>query len=168
MPNRQLSPEAQGYLAAARASAEGLGHPYVSTDHLLYVVVRDADDVVRQFCDMHDLNAAAIGEVVEQSYVRERTDPSTRVCLSTRLERVVQRAVALAGDGAFVRGGHLLLAIIEEGIPSQKKARREGGVSQPKLEGGAAFLTLQGFGLKDGRAAATELRSLIQPTSARG
>ena len=113
----RFTEKAEKILRGAREVAEGLGHTYVGSEHLLLAILNEADCTAAGLLESHGLYAERVRGAILDAAGSGTPSPISPSDISPRLRAVIARASACAvrGGAAFIGSEHLLYAITEEG-----------------------------------------------------
>ena len=137
----KFSPAARGALAAAGALAQGMGHPWVGSEHLLLGLLQEGE--AARLLAGQGLTRRALQGALAEALGTGSPLPCRRP-LSPRLTRIVEQAAAQArrGGGRQVTSRHLLLALAGQKEGGAVRLLTQAGV-QPEV---LRRLTLQALG----------------------
>ena len=137
----KFSPAARGALAAAGALAQGMGHPWVGSEHLLLGLLQEGE--AARLLAGQGLTCRALQGALAEALGTGSPLPCRRP-LSPRLTRIVEQAAAQArrGGGRQVTSRHLLLALAGQKEGGAFRLLTQAGV-QPEV---LRRLTLQALG----------------------
>ena len=137
----KFSPAARGALAAAGALAQGMGHPWVGSEHLLLGLLQEGE--AARLLAGQGLTRRALQGALAEALGTGSPLPCRRP-LSPRLTRIVEQAAAQArrGGGRQVTSRHLLLALAGQKEGGAFRLLTQAGV-QPEV---LRRLTLQALG----------------------
>lgn len=101
----------------AQEEAQKFGEGYVSTEHLLLGLVREADSVAARVIEKLGINLARIKNEVEKQLPRGEHKPVQDMTLTPRAKRVIDLAYdeARTLNNNYIGTEHLLLGLIREG-----------------------------------------------------
>ncbi|RYG31040.1 ATP-dependent Clp protease ATP-binding subunit ClpC, partial [bacterium] len=101
----------------AQEEAQKFGEGYVSTEHLLLGLVREADSVAARVLEKLGVSLGRIRAEVEKQLPRGDARPSQDMTLTPRAKRVIDLAYDEARNlnNNYIGTEHLLLGLIREG-----------------------------------------------------
>jgi len=101
----------------AQEEAQKFGEGYVSTEHLLLGLVREADSVAARVLEKLGVNLSRIRAEVEKQLPRGDARPNQEMTLTPRAKRVIDLAYDEARNlnNNYIGTEHLLLGLIREG-----------------------------------------------------
>ena len=117
-PFERFTERAKKVLTLAQQEAEGAGHTYINTEHLLLGLLQDADSLGARVLVGLGVDLARAREAVDAALSREEDGgPVTRIVPTAQVKRVIEMAFEEARrmGHAYVGTEHLLLGMIIEG-----------------------------------------------------
>lgn len=104
-------------LSLAQEEARRLGHDYMGTEHLLLGLIREGDGLAARVLRQQGVALERVRGRVEQLIGRGDSTAVGAICLTPRLKRVIELAVAEARhlNHDYIGTEHLLLGLIREG-----------------------------------------------------
>jgi uncharacterized damage-inducible protein DinB len=119
MSNRfdRFTERAQRVLQLAQEEAQGMGHNYLGTEHLLLGLVRESDGVAARVLAFFGIDAAKVRSSVEFIIGRGNGTVAGEIGLTPRAKRVIELAIdeSQRFNHNYIGTEHLLLGIIREG-----------------------------------------------------
>ena len=161
IPFEKFTEQARMALARAQELLTRLQHNALDTEHLLLVLLGQADGLVAESLAKLNFDRRPVLERLQTNLsLRPKAALSGSLYMTTRLKAVLDRALADAerrGD-AFVGTEHLLLAILEDQTDPAARLLREGGLEKETLA--QTFDDVRGGRKVDDAGAETNLKVL--------
>ncbi|MCD8017671.1 MAG: ATP-dependent Clp protease ATP-binding subunit [Oscillospiraceae bacterium] len=134
MRNDRFTERAREAIEKAQEAAEGLGHSYVGTEHLLLGILREGGGQGAKVLKENGLTDSLLTELVEK-YVGKGDPDSPVQGLTPRAKRVIELAIGeAAGLGhSYVGTEHLLMGILREPDSTGARIISSTGVDLNKL-----------------------------------
>ena len=133
--------KARGFVQASQGLAARLNHPYITAQHLLFVLLEDPEGLAARLIDRAKGDAAALKTATKAALNRINfVQGAEQVYLSRDASAALSRAqeLAKAAQDQFVTSERLLQALAQE--PETAKLMREAGVTPQALEAQIASL----------------------------
>ncbi|HYP41129.1 MAG TPA: DinB family protein [Chloroflexia bacterium] len=113
----RFTERAQRVLQLAQEEAQGLGHNYIGTEHLLLGLVRESDGVASRVLAGLGIELDRVRPAVEAAISRATYEVKGEIGLTPRSKRVIELAVDEARrlNHRYIGTEHLLLGLIREG-----------------------------------------------------
>ncbi|MBQ8858638.1 MAG: ATP-dependent Clp protease ATP-binding subunit, partial [Clostridia bacterium] len=111
----RFTEKAEKILAAALPLAEGLGHTYVGTEHLLLAILSE-ECAAEGLLESHGVYADRVRTAIVDTAGSGTPAPLSPADMTPRLRTLIERAAACAvrGGAPFIGSEHLLYAMTEE------------------------------------------------------
>ena len=114
---QRFTERARRVVFLAQDEAQNLGESYVSTEHVLLGLIREADSVGARVLDRMGISLNRIRQEVESQVTRGDAKPGQEMQLTPRAKRVVDLAYDEARNlnNNHIGTEHLLLGLVREG-----------------------------------------------------
>ena len=132
----KFTDKARKVLVLAQEEARGLHQPYVGTEHVLLVLLKEEDGLAAQALERlgvhYEATVAAIRRIVT---IDESTDVSGHLSFTPRVKRVLENSLreAMQMGQSYISTEHLLLGIIRENEGTAIEVLERMGVSGDDL-----------------------------------
>ncbi|HYO48380.1 MAG TPA: Clp protease N-terminal domain-containing protein, partial [Chloroflexia bacterium] len=127
----KFTERARKVLQLAQEEAQGLGHNYIGTEHLLLGLLGESDGVASRVLASLGIELGKVRPAVEAAIGRGTYDVTGEVGLTPRAKRVIELAVDEARrlNHHYVGTEHLLLGLVREGEGTGARVLEDLGVS---------------------------------------
>ena len=151
----RFTEKAEKILRGAQEEAEGLGHTYVGSEHLLLSMLMQTDCTAAGLLESHGLHAERVRAAILDTAGRGTQGKISSSDMSPRLRSAIARASACAvrGGAAFIGSEHLLYAITEDGNSAAYRLLSTLGASPTELRADLSALLSLGKSEKNAEKA---------------
>ena len=145
----RFTEKAEKILESSREIAEGMGHTYVGSEHLLLAMLTVGECTAGGLLESHGLYADRVRNAILEAAGSGTPGPISPSDMSPRLRAVITRAstAAVRAGAAFIGSEHLLYAITEEGSSAAYRLLASLGASPTELR--ADLSSLLSLGKKE-------------------